>query len=663
MIKIIKYTAFMLTSIIFVMFCGEIAYFELTDKAYSEFNCIIFSKAYDCSKLREDLEDLSEKYNCFGFYTAYDYSDSTIEINYCTNNSADKITEKMGIKNCNINTVTTGSYHIEFVPAEKYDTDNTGDIGIQAFYVDSDKSENINAFCEELGNKYLIEVNSKEPVKSSSVPVGIVCLVLIMLLTVYDVMRSKRDICISLTLGNKLLLEIIKWVLKDMAVYAVFGTFIIAILYKITAVSLIYDKYIIYVCTAGLIDLGAYLSLFAMDLCSTLKRENSSAAFIPLNFFLKLLSSCVLLILLSYTGKMMSLRSKYTAAEEFCKYFDGFNRIEMTESPQWAMMIDSYVNNSGSDVNAISGLIDKELAEYNVFIDTVDEESKFMLLNAFDFQTADMNDKRAPNVLIASDYAGKYIIDKTGIELDSEKLSVLVPKKYVMSDLSLIKKFLGSYGYNIPENEINYIDYTSADIAVFNYIGEEIISDYKFDIMHSPIIIYAPHAAEYDYFDQHSILTDSTREKADLILKRKMLMSVFFDISSVISRTDGFKKKIKSETVIFVLTILAVMFYYIAVLFSTIIIDLKLNEKDRAISMIQGNSFFIRYGKTLFIFLMSFSLLTIILAVIQNIIKLSFSITIPGIIGVILFELIAFVLLSKNSERKNLIKILKGGAL
>ena len=103
-----------------------------------------------------------------------------------------------------------------------------------------------------------------------------------------------------------------------------------------------------------------------MDLCSTLKRENSSAAFIPLNFFLKLLSSCVLLILLSYTVKMMLLRSKYTAAEEFCKYFDGFNWIEMTESPQWAMMIDSYVNNSGSDVNAISGLIDKEFAEYMV---------------------------------------------------------------------------------------------------------------------------------------------------------------------------------------------------------------------------------------------------------------------------------------------------------
>lgn len=669
MIKGIKYSAAVILLLMYLVFCGETAYYSITDKAYEEFNCIIFNKVYNSDELTADIQRLSEKYDCFGFFTIYDYSDKNTEINCCTNGNADKVRRKLKLKDCSFNTIVSGSFDISFAEFNDISTYTNNDFIIQAFYADGAEND-INGFCEELKSKYEIEKSEKQSTADKSIYVGTACIIMLLLLNIYDVLNMKRSVCISLSLGNPLYRIILKEILRDTAVYAVSGILLTMILFRFTAVVLIMDKLCIYIALLVLINSLSYVSYYFVDICSSLKYENYSVGFMPISYILKFLSSCALILLLLLSGNLKTLRNKYNGAVDFKDSFSSYSRIELSESPYWARLIDSNIskNDDGSDSAEITALIDKEFEEQEKFLKLINEKSNVFLLNAFNFDNGSgAIGGRARNIIVSSDSAKGYIESQTGFEMSADDITILVPKKYNMGDLHAANEWVNSVieekGQNI---QIKQNTYTSAGIAAFEYFSNDyfIMSDYDVSILDSPIVIYFPKAYDFGFFGYQSIQTDISPSDAQGAIKEEKLASLLADVSGVEIISDDYIRKVHSELTIYIILLLSCAFYFIMSAFSIIMLDIKINSKERAVGVMLGNNYFRRYIDIIAKIIISTAIsgaAVFLLSEESNIFNLS------GIIistfAIMIIELLFLVIVSVTNERNGTVKILKGGAL
>ena len=667
LIKIIKYSVYVLMTLIFLVYCGETAYSELYDSSLENFNCIVFSKAYDKSEVSADLKKISEKYDLCAYYNIYEYSDSEIDIYCCTNNSRDDVCERLGFSSCDFNTILYGSYSIVMINEKDRDSIVSGDYVIPDFSFSADESV-ANQICRELEQKYEFTFQPTAPFQSSSVGVWAICAALVMLMTVYDMLASKKEICIKLTLGCGLLRQISIIILKDTLMFLISGVLLALLMFSYTAVILVMCRYISFILSICIINALVFIGIYLTDVCSTLKNENSSSSYMPINYILKLISTSVLICVLCTANNFPQLEKKQNCANDIAELCKETSRIELSESPMWSVMIDKYGYETTDEYGheKVGELIEREMADYSRFLKALDKKHSLFLLNGFNYITNGTNvqNSNKQNVILASDGASIHITEQTGISPADSGITIMLPESYSRTDLKNVEAWLKmlSENYNF---RTTYLNYTSAELAAFEFTNSSVIADSPlFSITSSPIIIYTPHAADYDYFNMQTVFSDADLPECKTLLKLNGIHSTRVDVSSVNSLTGSYIRKIKSFRMSFALVLVLLTAYYISVLISTLMVDININKRERAVRRIIGRTFINRYLVLLLSLIVSLALsVAISLAVNKKYVIGSTNIIYYGAVTMLILEITSVIIAAKLDEKHNTLKELKGGAL
>lgn len=668
MIKAVKYSVCLLAALIFLVFCGENAYHEFYDITLEDFNSIVFQKAYDKTEVAADLEDISKRYDLCGYYNIYEYSDSDIDIYCCTNGSRSEVVKKLGVDSCDFNTILNGSYSIIITDDDKRDSIVTGDYVIPnfSFAADEDTARQI---YNELSEKYSIIFEPTKPFSSKCTGVWLICAALFALMAVYDMIGSKKEVCIKLTLGNSLIRQLAVILLRDSVVFFVIGSAVAAIMSPFTAVVMVINRFVFFILSLCAINALVFCGLFFTDICSAMKNENNSFAYMPINYVLKTIAAAVMLCVLCAAGKLPLLETKQHSAEETAASFGDANRIELSESPLWAIMIDEYGYETTDEEGhyKVGELLDKEMADYQTFLNSLNDKYGLFLLNGFEFygMQDDLSNISRQNIVIASDAALSHIAEKTHISPEENGITIMLPNGHKGRDQRAVDLWLEMLSENY-DVKVTYKNYDKAEITVFDYMGNSDIAATTpaAAVASSPIIICVPNAADYNFFNMQTVFSSANKSECEALLKRNNIHSTRIDVSTLHSLTDGYIRKIISVRSFFILTFSAVSVYYLALLVSTVLMDIRLYKRERAVKKVLGRTFAERYMplslKTTS--LLAASLVVSVAAVrrydIGNI-KIIYISAAVMLVTEIVIELAA----AKADERRNTLRELKGGAL
>ena len=668
MIKTIKYSVYLLMALIFILYCGETAYDRLYDRLTEDLNCIVFDKGYDKKEMAETLDAVSEKYDLCAVYPIYEFNDSDVEIYCCTNGSTAEIRRKLGAGSCDLRTILSGSFSLRVIDESERDSYVSGDYVISAFYFSGD-DELTYKVCSELAQKYEFGLEPHSKKDDPCLAVGIICTLPMLLMAIYDMLDRKKEICIRLTLGNSLSRQLAKVLLTDTLVFIVSGLLTALIMYRFTAVLLILKLYILFLAGICLVNAAVFMGIYLVDVCSSLKNENSSAGYLPINYLLKTVASVSLLCALCFAGRLPAMQQKKDSVEYFKNHYHNSSRIELSESPKWAVMIDSigYTSQNEEDQKKVGILMDRVLADYDRYIGLLDKEYGTFLLSSLNFYPSNMENipHHVQNIVLASDIMDDYIYHQTGVSPAADGITVMLPERYDHYDKNTVEEWLEMMNYSYSF-DTHWIRYKSGDVAVIDQYDDTnaFATDMYLNVASSPIIIYVPHAADYDYLNYHIVMASTDRKNAMRILNTSGILSVRADISSADSMAGDYIRSIDAVTILFLLISILAGAYYIALLTSTLTVDITVNKRERAVRRILGRHFVQRY----LLLFASFAGSLIVSAVIALEVNQKFGIGSGKLIVLsaavlLVFEVMAVIIAAKLDEKNNTLKELKGGAL
>ena len=668
MIKIIKYSVYVLMALIFIVYCGETVCGGLHDRMTEDLNCIVFENGYDKKEMVEILEAVSEKYDLCAVYPIYEFNDSDVEIFCCTNGSKAEIEKIIGAGSCDLRTILSGTYSLRVIDESERADYVSGDYVISAFYFSGD-DELTHKVCDEIADKYEfgLEQHSK---KDDMYPVvGILCALPLLLIAVYDMLDSKKEICIKLTLGNSLSKQLAKTVVTDTLVFIVLGLITALIMSRYTAVLLIDKQYILFTAGICLVNAAVFMGICFVDVCSSLKNENSSAGYLPINYLLKTISAAAVLCAFCSLSRLPAMQQKKESAEYFRENYSNSSRIELCESAKWSVMIDAigYTSQDEEDHRKVGVLMDKLLADYDRYLGLLDKECGVFMLSSLNFYSSDMMNmpRHVQNIVLASDIMDDYIKHQTGVSPAADGITVMLPERYDRYDKKTVEEWLEMMS-NSFSFDTHWVDYKSGDMAVIDQYDDTNAFSTKMylNVVSSPIIIYVPHAADYDYLYSYTVLASADRDTATRILNKSGILSVRADISSSGSMSGDYIRSIDSMTVLFILVIILVTAYYISVLISTMMVDININKRERAVRRIIGRTFINRYLVLLLSLAGSLGVSAgIALAVNKKYALGSGDIIYTAAAVMFILECAAVIIAAKLDEKHNTLKELKGGAL
>lgn len=591
MICKIKYTAFVILCLTFLLFCGETAGQTIADRTDASGERIVFSRIYDTEMLKNDISELADKYTCKGFVLKDSYSDSIENIYYLLPNSEDMLKQDIGIKECSFNTITGPEVKLTFKTFDEI----ADDIIIGSLFISGDSNE---SFISALTEKYEFTVEKGEKAFPMTLAAGTVCTVLFLLLCLYDVLSKKKDVCISLTLGTSLMAQIVHFAAKDILFYVVCAPAVFALLYKITAAALFIKVYVLFVSIQTVCSALMYFALFGADICLTLKNKNGSNKLLAFNYLLKTVSCTILIAALMFSGEIGSQLLKSDNAHRFSQSLGEFSIIDLQASAYQVSKMDELFSQS-EVIELVEGSPEQQEANgYNddvaILYDECDKNGDIFFLNAISpaFKVIlgkSENDGPAPNIIYASDSAREYISSVTGTAPDEENISILFPKHYSHTDKELAELFVSMY----DEGYIS-LNYTSADIACFGAQDREslIPSSRRLSFLSDPIIVFFPLSQKYNYLDYDlNFAVNIDKNTVLSIIDDKDLKCLKTDFCSVSYCADKFTYDAYSQALLYGIIIAAIAVYSLIIFVSTVVLDIELHRRDRAISLVLGEGF------------------------------------------------------------------------
>ncbi|SDA31493.1 hypothetical protein SAMN02910447_03408 [Ruminococcus sp. YE71] len=665
MIRNVKYAIYVVLTLCLIIFCGETAYSRLTDRASEKFESLYFMSVYNGRTLTEDISTLAKKYNCCGFFVIYESGECEKEIYCCTNGDQKEIKRKLGIDQCSFKTITGDDYCIEFAEMKDLESDKAEQSIISGLYLDPEKGE-VGQFASELSQKYRLQRSGLCAADHYEIIAFAAAFIFMILLSVYDMVSRKKEVCIKITLGVSLNKQIAEAMFYDIAVFATVPLILIPILSSYTAAIIIKREMAVYLTVLCIADSAVYLLYHAVDICASLKNSNDNEIFLPINYTLKMISVSLILLLIGLSSVLSGSKARIRAAEKFSKYFSDHSLINISVSAYQAELVDRSLDGTNTIKTGEPNGIEQFFEDEKKYIDSLGEYGDVFMLRSLDNFYINDNSSiyRRSNVVVAAGSADKYIQAQTHTKPDNKEITVIVPEKYHGLDLKDCKNWLEQLNKTYDLDTAYKIKkYRGAAIA---FMGEsdsntEKISDISFKIASSPIIIYIPDAKMYDYFDTDQIAVRVSPGKANELLKEKGIRSLALDINSINGLTDKYIKNINSVLLIFMLSFVSVLIYSILMTSATIMLDISLKRRDRAIMRISGYGFFSRHIGTVITISLSYLAPMLLASGIlkgRNILKICAAVCIMFIAEFILFSAAAAI-----DSRKNTIRSLKGGAL
>ena len=664
MIGKIKYTAFVILCLIFLLFCGETAGQTLANRTDSYGTRIVFGSFYDTKQLKADISELAKKYQCEGFIILDSYNDMVKNTYYYLRGSERSIKQEIGVRKCSFNTITGPQVELELKTFDSIPDEAL----IDTLFI---RGDNTDSFISLLGSNYDIMICKGEKTIPLPIIAGVVCSVLFLLLCLYDILSRKKDVCIALTLGQSLLLQIIRSVLKDTLFYIFTAPVVFALLIKITAGILCIKQYILFVIVQIICSSLMYFVLFIANICLTIKNKNKSYKLLIFNYILKTVSCVILIASLMFCAEIGSQLLNCSNARAFKTHLGAYSVTDIQLGSEYAKMQEEIFthNEAIAEGSEEQRILDRYFDDLSVFYEKCSEKGDIFLLNALSpAYKAAMGgsevDGESPNVIYASDSAGRYIADVTGIEPDKRKISILFPHDHSQTDHDLAEFFVSMY-----DEEFISFNYTSADIACFGAEDREkvIPTSRRLDLFSDPIVIYFPSSEKYDFLDHdHNLAVSIDKETADKIIQENNLYSLKVSLCEVSYCADKYIYDSYSQAILYVIIIAAAALYCLIIFISTVMLDIRLFQRDRAISFIQGEGFIKRSLSLTVSLLISISFSTIGAVTLCEFIgfKRLFFVYFAGA-ALFAFELVFSLAAIRKAEKKEgyILSSLKGGAL
>lgn len=666
MIKIIKYTVFVMMAVIFIIFCAEPAYYYLYDKVSEKMNCISLDFCYNTEQIEKDIADTFKKYDVSAFYIINEEADTDNDIWVCVNSSENKIKKHLGVNNCSYNTIISGRHSLIITDMSKVKDVVSRDYSLYDIYFYSDENTAYE-LCDELSEKYKFSLSLPQKAEDHTTVIWIICASLILLMSIYDVFESKKEVCIKLTLGNSLIRQIAGIVLKDSIVFISASLLMGLLLYNVTAVIMIIKTYVIYVLSICFMNGLVFFSLYLTDVCSTLKNENGAAGYIYINYILKIASCAVLIFMLSLADIFYQQLEEQKCAEEFGRMSGDISYVTMFDSPLWTSMEQELYEQNEFDPedDRLGQLNDKRKDDQKKLISRMDQKyGVFFMGDIMSYSKTAPNNGYSYNVLLASDMMRDYIEKQTGIAPEHEGVTIYLPRNYSMAQRSIVDEWIDNksseYTFDVTWKNYDKAMFMGTDLLVKERLGSNLI----LNVTDSPVIVYAAHSEDFDYFGRQSFFVAAERKSAEAIRKSSMIISLMTESVPCSSVIRDHVRKNSSIIILFVLMNLSAFVYYLAIVISTITVDINVHKRERAVLKILGKGIVSRY----FVFMLSFvGTLTVSAATVYVVIaKVGFASQKSLMISVpILFvmETLAVIIAAKLDEKHNTLKELKGGAL
>lgn len=577
--------------------------------------------------------------------TSWDY---TI---YYTGCSKREIMKIVGLNTTDFKTLSNGKSYFHFAPMKDYA--KMIENGEAEIYVNGETvaarslRERLDEICE----------NTSFSKASGFLTVGLIMefvwdilILLICVLSIYDVMSQSKDISISLVLGNPVRESIVRNIVIDSIVMTVIFGSVLGVLSLFTAVSEHLCFFVVHFAVLILINSACFFIAYRFDICQVLKGSNYAARLLNFNYGLKFVASAFVISALSFS--VTTIFGFYSQIKAY-RFMQGYKESSYVE------INIADVDGTDDTIETIEAQLLKKTEIYYHIRENYGGSflsADFNILGGFENGESDDTEKL---VMVVSQNQFEYItecIPELNGKISDEMVTICVPQDFD-SQMSM----------GIKNNEM--LDdaiiekYSSGQIMCLDNGNRDTNYSRGYELANSPVIICVPQALEGKFAPQKVICQISDNEFERLSEKYKDSEFVF-EKSSVYGQFRHYWNITKAKITIITICTVSLLVFELVIILSIISLEYKVNAKEICIKKIMGRRLLWRVKRLIVIVSVSATgggLTAWLIGSRFGFAQLSIVCVVTAC--VILIEIPLILLKSISTEKNRLVKILKGGAL
>lgn len=525
-------------------------------------------------------------------------------------------------------------------------------------------SENINAFNVSLADSY-----GGAPIQKGyeneyddfyeMLLLWAIVIAVFVLLTIYELQTNKKEIAVSISMGENPTKIFAKNVIADACGIAV--SYITAMVAFDYFQIFGFDGKAILISVIGLFlaDVGVFSSVFFMKIKSVFSGKTNSKALLGTSYFLKALTTVLTVLIISVSCAAIKQAADFYSQKDFFETYN-YNFVG----------ISCYDKDGQYDIqkeNMLKAQLQKKLFKSNDAL-------------ILDGGYSDKIGGR--DFLLYNQNAGKYLFenikDIKASELPKNKVILLAPQKYFKNGIKEedVGEIKGLIDFIYDNNDGNYTFeyetiYYKDNAKLMNFAYENYgLSGYKVN----PIVAYVniDEAAEEQIKSPHATYSICNISSDEFQKLCSTYNDEFFNsgleikpmVRSAMDNYMHYRNLLQKTLVVGCFVSVMLILLEIILIYYVIKLEYIINAKELALKKIMGYSVFDRH-KRLLLSTMIISAVGIIAALIINY-SLKFSgvpyLLLGGILTAVI-DIIVTVLFIIKTERTQLSKILKGGAL
>ncbi len=643
---------------------AEITSFDnLSFRIKNDFTSEISEEELDA--LKGVLKAAAEKNNAGLFVTSYEQQSNLEETEYfyCAGNAAEYIEETVG-GHFTYDSLLTGRLNFKLCQIDELtDTDTTIDV----YFCGDEKAVQT---AKDYISEYITPSNVPADTfganiyKIMSMAAFALAAALIMMFTTFDVNVRRKEYVIKCIYGESRLLLIGRYYLTDAAVYLAEITLFTVLLSQLN--SLLYGIADVIIFAAMILAgvLLCYIPLFKASSVKALKGEDNTRKILFAGRTMKVMVSALIICVTAVFISLLADLKTYIKTADFFKAHSDYSFCYMAKDDDWETMAfdrENYADNNYTTAYEYYDLCEPLLINREAYLS---QSNTFGADGCYIFANAN-----------AVDYVKSVVGEFKNTRITADYV-VIAPEEII--DDGFIEK-------NLSEINNRYDICIREDIALYNKDNIQIIKTKKsYDVFATdnskgtemgvykdePIIICTVPENESPYSPKEMNLGSQNYYmlKIDDSLKNELISKnnyTTFVQTNCKEQFDYFWRLNRLGLIYFGVFTVILLFLEAAVLSFVVRAEFELNKEELCIKKIHGYTVLSRYGEviaeTLITSGICFGVSIFILSWLDT--KLPFAAAVVTGIILLAFEFAEIVFYAIRLEKRNAVKILKGGAL